>query len=131
MMSRAPFPGGPHAPASPPPPGTAHEHQKCMMSILAEHPLRFVACASRGEELAARWTMRIRPVPMGLEGDDLLKLLDPAPERPAETPGLDPSTDEARRAANAAMGRYAMGDDEAFSVLYDAVAPRLYQFLLR
>jgi RNA polymerase sigma-70 factor (ECF subfamily) len=42
-----------------------------------------------------------------------------------------PSPDEARAAANAAMERYAAGDDEAFGALYDALAPRLYQFLLR
>jgi RNA polymerase sigma-70 factor, ECF subfamily len=41
------------------------------------------------------------------------------------------SPDEARAAANAAMERYAAGDDEAFGALYDALAPRLYQFLLR
>jgi RNA polymerase sigma-70 factor (ECF subfamily) len=33
--------------------------------------------------------------------------------------------------ADAAMDRYASGDGEAFSVLYDLLAPRLYGFLLR
>jgi RNA polymerase sigma-70 factor (ECF subfamily) len=37
----------------------------------------------------------------------------------------------ARAAANAAMERYANGDDGAFSALYDALAPRLHHFLLR
>lgn len=34
-------------------------------------------------------------------------------------------------AADAAMDRYAAGDADAFSVLYDLLAPRLYGFLLR
>jgi RNA polymerase sigma-70 factor (ECF subfamily) len=34
-------------------------------------------------------------------------------------------------AADAAMDRYALGDADAFSVLYDLLAPRLYGFLLR
>ena len=33
--------------------------------------------------------------------------------------------------ANAAMDRYASGDDAAFRELYDALAPRLYGFILR
>jgi RNA polymerase sigma-70 factor (ECF subfamily) len=36
-----------------------------------------------------------------------------------------------RQAANAAMDRYAAGDDAAFAQLYDVLAPRLHQFLLR
>ena len=34
-------------------------------------------------------------------------------------------------AANAAMDRYANGDDAAFGLVYDALAPRLYPFLVR
>src|SRR5438067_2388234 len=34
-------------------------------------------------------------------------------------------------AANVAMDRYASGDDTAFGLVYDALAPRLYPFLLR
>ncbi len=34
-------------------------------------------------------------------------------------------------AANAAMDRYASGDDRAFGVVYDELSPRLYAFLLR
>jgi RNA polymerase sigma-70 factor (ECF subfamily) len=36
-----------------------------------------------------------------------------------------------RLSANAAMDRYADGDDSAFDALYDALAPRLYKYLLR
>ncbi len=36
-----------------------------------------------------------------------------------------------RAQANAAMERYARGDDGAFSELYDALAPRLRRYLLR
>jgi RNA polymerase sigma-70 factor (ECF subfamily) len=34
-------------------------------------------------------------------------------------------------AADAAMDRYATGEDDAFPVLYDVLAPRIYQYLLR
>jgi len=44
------------------------------------------------------------------------------------TVALDRSSDAA---ADAAMDRYAAGDAEAFSALYDLLAPRLYGFLLR
>jgi RNA polymerase sigma-70 factor (ECF subfamily) len=43
----------------------------------------------------------------------------------------DEIRDASRAAANAAMERYARGDDAAFAELYDAVAPRLHQFLQR
>src|SRR5690606_34642609 len=33
--------------------------------------------------------------------------------------------------SDAAMDRYAQGEDAAFSELYDAIAPRLYAFILR
>jgi len=36
-----------------------------------------------------------------------------------------------RAAANAAMDRYAAGDDAAFSELYELIAPRLHGYLLR
>ena len=52
-----------------------------------------------------------------------------APRAPAR-----PESEEraaATRAANAAMERYANGDDPAFSALYDALAPRLLHYLLR
>jgi RNA polymerase sigma-70 factor (ECF subfamily) len=39
--------------------------------------------------------------------------------------------DSFRAAANAAMDRYAEGDEQAFSELYDLLAPRLYQYLHR
>jgi RNA polymerase sigma-70 factor (ECF subfamily) len=40
---------------------------------------------------------------------------------------LDPE----REMANAAMERYARGEDRAFSQLYDSLAPRLHRYLLR
>jgi RNA polymerase sigma-70 factor (ECF subfamily) len=36
-----------------------------------------------------------------------------------------------RSEADAAMDRYAQGDDSAFALLYDAIAPRLYGYLVR
>jgi RNA polymerase sigma-70 factor (ECF subfamily) len=42
-----------------------------------------------------------------------------------------PEVADDRAAANRAMERYAGGDDEAFSPLYDAIAPRLLHYLLR
>jgi RNA polymerase sigma-70 factor (ECF subfamily) len=39
--------------------------------------------------------------------------------------------DDLLRAANAAMDRYASGDEQAFGLVYDAVAPRLFRFLMR
>jgi RNA polymerase sigma-70 factor, ECF subfamily len=39
--------------------------------------------------------------------------------------------DPERLAANAAMERYARGDDAAFAALYDALAPRLRRYLAR
>jgi RNA polymerase sigma-70 factor, ECF subfamily len=57
----------------------------------------------------------------------------PLPQRQPESP-TDERSEKAtldRARANAAMERYAAGDDEAFGALYDALAPRLHQFLLR
>lgn len=39
--------------------------------------------------------------------------------------------DSSHHAADRAMERYSRGDDSAFEVLYDALAPALYRFLLR
>jgi len=44
---------------------------------------------------------------------------------------LDEVRDLERESANAAMERYARGEDQAFSELYDALAPRLHRYLLR
>jgi RNA polymerase sigma-70 factor, ECF subfamily len=49
---------------------------------------------------------------------------------PSVQPGPE-GEDASRAAANAAMERYAAGDDEAFSALYDCLAPRLQNFLMR
>jgi RNA polymerase sigma-70 factor, ECF subfamily len=43
----------------------------------------------------------------------------------------DDNCPDSRQAANAAMERYAAGDDTAFAELYDALAPRLHQYLAR
>jgi len=51
-----------------------------------------------------------------------------------EAPALaapDEIRDQNRAQANAAMERYAQGDDTAFAALYDALAPRLHQYLVR
>src|SRR5256885_6512465 len=47
--------------------------------------------------------------------------------------GTDIVTEDRSRdaAADAAMDRYASGETDAFAVLYDLLAPRLYGFLLR
>ena len=44
---------------------------------------------------------------------------------------LEEARDLERESANAAMERYARGEDQAFSELYDALAPRLHRYLLR
>src|SRR4030095_5319832 len=44
---------------------------------------------------------------------------------------LDRAGDLERQRANAAMERYARGEDQAFSELYDSLAPRLPRYLLR
>jgi RNA polymerase sigma-70 factor (ECF subfamily) len=49
---------------------------------------------------------------------------------PAVVGGAE-ADDASRATANAAMERYAAGDDAAFSQLYDALAPRLHAFLQR
>jgi RNA polymerase sigma-70 factor, ECF subfamily len=57
-----------------------------------------------------------------------------ATARAAPTPALqaeDEIRDQNRAAANAAMGRYASGDDAAFAILYDNLAPRLHVYLVR
>lgn len=52
-------------------------------------------------------------------------LLLPAPA------DVTPTADPAAERANAAMERYASGNDAAFADVYDAVAPRIHGFLLR
>jgi RNA polymerase sigma-70 factor (ECF subfamily) len=44
---------------------------------------------------------------------------------------LDRARDPERERANAAMERYARGEDRAFTELYDVLAPRLRRYLLR
>jgi RNA polymerase sigma-70 factor (ECF subfamily) len=44
---------------------------------------------------------------------------------------LDEARDADRARANAAMERYARGEDQAFSELYDSLGPRLRRYLLR
>ncbi len=45
--------------------------------------------------------------------------------------GFVASGERSRAEADLAMDRYAAGDDEAFAVVYDALAPRLHAYLLR
>lgn len=56
-------------------------------------------------------------------------------ETPAPVTGVEAlaggASHDFRTLANAAMERYAAGDDGAFAILYDALAPRLHQFLMR
>jgi RNA polymerase sigma-70 factor (ECF subfamily) len=47
------------------------------------------------------------------------------------TGAVDGPREEPRSPADAAMERYAAGDDSAFSSLYDLLAPRLYGYFLR
>ena len=53
------------------------------------------------------------------------------PREESRSAPLDAARDPERERANAAMERYARGEDEAFSDLYDALAPRLRRHLLR
>ena len=55
----------------------------------------------------------------------------PRPREPARAAPLDEARDPERERANAAMERYARGEDQAFSELYDSLAPRLRRYLLR
>jgi len=66
------------------------------------------------------------PVEMGLLGEKR-----PRPREQGLAAPLDEARDLERERANAAMERYARGEDRAFSELYDALAPRLHQYLLR
>jgi RNA polymerase sigma-70 factor (ECF subfamily) len=54
------------------------------------------------------------------------------PKPPEQAPAaLEEARDPERESANAAMERYARGEDQAFSQLYDSLAPRLHRYLLR
>src|SRR5215475_1550745 len=54
-----------------------------------------------------------------------------APEGVRRSAPIDAARDPERVRANAAMERYARGEDQAFSELYDSLAPRLRRYLLR
>ena len=67
-------------------------------------------------------------------GDGRIRAVAAATTPAAPAPVLlaeDEIRDQNRAQANAAMGRYAAGDDAAFPDLYDALAPRLHQYLVR
>jgi len=53
------------------------------------------------------------------------------PRRAGRSRPLDEARDPERDRANAAMERYARGEDQAFSELYDSLAPRLRRYLHR
>ena len=55
----------------------------------------------------------------------------PLPREENRAAPLDGARDPERERANAAMERYARGDEQAFSELYDSLAPRLRGYLLR
>ena len=55
----------------------------------------------------------------------------PTPRERAVAAPVDEPRDLERESANAAMERYARGEDQAFSQLYDSLAPRLHRYLLR
>jgi RNA polymerase sigma-70 factor (ECF subfamily) len=63
-----------------------------------------------------------------LDGESVLR---EGGEAASEAGNGHAALDLVRTSANAAMERYAGGDDEAFSTLYDALAPRLHHFLVR
>src|SRR5215475_3029690 len=54
-----------------------------------------------------------------------------APEGVRRSAPIDAARDPERDRANAAMERYARGEDQAFSELYDSLAPRLRRYLHR
>jgi RNA polymerase sigma-70 factor, ECF subfamily len=53
------------------------------------------------------------------------------PREAGRSASLAGARDPERERANAAMERYARGEDQAFSELYDSLAPRLRRYLLR
>ena len=53
------------------------------------------------------------------------------PRAAGRSANLDEVRDPDRERANAAMERYACGEDQAFSELYDSLGPRLRRYLLR
>jgi RNA polymerase sigma-70 factor, ECF subfamily len=64
-------------------------------------------------------------------GMPLSRQMPPAAREQAAVAPLAATRDPERERANAAMERYALGEDRAFSQLYDALAPRLHRYLLR
>jgi RNA polymerase sigma-70 factor (ECF subfamily) len=57
--------------------------------------------------------------------------VEASPQHPPPGRALEEDRDRQRAVANSAMDRYARGEEAAFSELYDALAPRLHQYLLR
>jgi RNA polymerase sigma-70 factor (ECF subfamily) len=66
-----------------------------------------------------------------LPGDVALSRDRPTERDRAPATPLDEARDPERESANAAMERYARGEDRAFAQLYDLLAPRLHRYLLR
>jgi len=54
-----------------------------------------------------------------------------APSEAGRSSELEEARDHDRERANAAMERYARGENQAFSELYDSLGPRLRRYLLR
>ena len=63
---------------------------------------------------------------VGKFAQDLSVVAAPPSERAAR-----PALNNAHQQANAAMERYAQGDESAFASVYDSVAPRVHSYLIR
>ena len=94
-----------------------------MPSVQIEPVTRFMPPQAWGLAWGAPDVVFVTPS-LALWRDTTRHVSDDDRSRPA-------SPEVAASAASAAMERYASGDDLAFEVVYDALSPRLYAFVLR